>query len=88
MTTDKNISDAVIKYPCLWLFKVIGRDEDKIRQAVIEVTGNENIDMSLSHISSGGKYLSLNFEIMVLNEEERNRVYVSLKKHPDIQIVL
>ena len=87
MTVEKDKSEAVIEYPCLWPYKVIGRDEGKVRQAIIALTGDD-VAVSRSNTSSGGKYLSLSFEIMVLNEEERNAIYLALKKHPDIMIVL
>lgn len=88
MTVDKDIPNAVIEYPCLWPYKVIGRDEGKVRQAIIALTGDENLAVNRSNTSSGGKYLSLGFEIMVLSEEERNAIYSALKNHPDIMIAM
>lgn len=88
MTIAKDKPPAVIVYPCHWPFKVLGREEARVRRAIIAVTGEEHLVVHRSNTSSGGKYLSLHFKIRVRDEEERNRIYLSLKNHPDIMIVI
>lgn len=77
-----------ISYPCQWLYKVIGFDRKQLHQALLEVVGNKPCTISFSNSSSTGKYHCFNFEIIVKSEEERDAVYMSLNKHPQVVKVL
>ena len=77
-----------INYPCQWLYKVIGSDEQQLRSALAEIVSHPSCEISLSNSSGKGKYLCLNLEVTVANEEERNSIYLALKQHPHIKIVL
>jgi len=79
---------ATITYPCQWLYKVIGRNEEELRLALAEIIIHPASDISYSNSSSKGKYLCLNVEVTVQNEEERNSIYLALKQHPQVKIVL
>ncbi len=41
-----------------------------------------------SHTSSGGRYVSMNLELVVQSEEQRLSLYDQLVKNPVIKIVL
>ena len=75
MTQNNDSCKAIIEYPCQWLYKVIGTDREKLQQAIMETIGTTPCEISLSNTSSSGKYLSLNVEITVQDEEERNAIY-------------
>jgi hypothetical protein len=77
-----------IEYPCRWLYKVIGADHDAMRQAIEEIVQVEKCTITLSNASSKGKYLCLNVEVMVFDEEARNNFYVKLKAHQAVKTVL
>jgi len=77
-----------IKYPCLWLYKVIGVDQNAMRQAVAEILSDRTVMVTYSNSSSGGKYHCLNIETVVHSEEDRTAIYISLKENPCIRIVL
>ncbi|MBU1419172.1 MAG: DUF493 domain-containing protein [Proteobacteria bacterium] len=77
-----------ISYPCSWLYKVIGTDEDALRQVIQTVCGANNPQVSTSHTSSGGKYCSLNVELQVENEEIRLGYYHNLTNHAVVKVVL
>jgi uncharacterized protein len=79
---------ARLHYPCLWLYKVIGMDREKLHQALEEIVDVNSCTISLSNSSRTGKYHCLNLEITVMNEEERNNLYLALKGHPQVKIVL
>lgn len=79
---------AHIKYPCQWLYKVIGMDRNKLYQALKDIVSEDSCNISLSNNSSSGKYLCLNLEVIVRSEEERSTIYLALKAHPQIKIVL
>lgn len=82
------ICKAQVEYPCQWLYKVIGSDLEKLHQALQEVGNDDSCNISFSNSSRTGKYHCLNFEMTVQSEEERNAIYMALKSHPQIKIVL
>ena len=77
-----------IKYPCSWTYKVIGSDEAALRRAIETIMGNSNLLISLSHTSSGGKYCSLNVELVVEDDETRLKYYQHLKNHAAVKVVM
>ena len=77
-----------LEYPCRWLYKVIGPDQEKLHQALLEIVSNGSCTISFSNSSSAGKYHCLNLEVTVQSEEERNSIYRALKAHPQIIMVL
>ncbi len=77
-----------IDYPCPWLFKVIGFAPEEIEKAIAEVLGDADVKISASKVSSSGKYHSLNLEMVVASEEERDAVYENLSAHDSIKVVL
>jgi putative lipoic acid-binding regulatory protein len=44
--------------------------------------------ISHSNTSRGGKYISLNLDLLVHNEEDRQFIYEALKAHQHIKMVL
>ena len=77
-----------IKYPCSWTYKVIGSDEVALRHAIETIMGNSNLLITLSHTSSGGKYCSLNVELVVEDDETRLKYYQHLKNHAAVKVVM
>ena len=77
-----------IDYPCRWLYKVIGSDECELQQAIQTVVEGYECRVSLSNSSKKGKYLCLNVEVTVEDEESRNTIFQNLKAHRAITMVL
>jgi putative lipoic acid-binding regulatory protein len=85
-----------IEYPCPWDYKIIGTSEAALREAVghclklalHEAGGDREFELGTSRTSNGGKYVSLNLNLMVLNEAERKLIFSSLADHPEIRIVI
>lgn len=77
-----------IKYPCSWTYKVIGADEDGLKKAIATVIGKDDLLITQSHTSSGGKYISLNVELVVEDDETRLKYYQHLKNHAAVKVVL
>lgn len=75
-------------YPCKWLYKVIGANQQEIRQAIQEVGQKEKYKITNSNRSKGGKYFCLNMEMTVSSEEQRNEIYQALKNHSLVKMVL
>ncbi len=79
---------AKIEYPCSWTYKVIRTDKTALTTAIKKVLGTTNLIITDSHASSGGKYISLNAEIVVRDEQTRLRAYQNLKNHAAVKVVM
>jgi len=77
-----------IDYPCSWLYKVIGIGREEVELAIIEILGEGHYSITYSSVSSSGKYHSLNLEIEVVSEQNRDNIYNSLAAHAAIKVVL
>ena len=77
-----------LEYPCNWLYKVIGPDQDLLRKAIAEVVQERECTITFSNSSSSGKYTCLNVEMSVHSEEDRSNNHQALKNHPDVTMVL
>jgi len=77
-----------LEYPCLWIYKVIGVDQDKMQSAVDEIIRDRSCRISLSRQSEKAKYISLNVELTVESESHRTALYEALKAHQAFKIVL
>jgi putative lipoic acid-binding regulatory protein len=86
----------VVEYPCLWGYKVIGPDEDNMRQAVKHCldeclqqnTGDREYELGQSRTSKGGKYISLSLNLTVNDEAERDSIFTSLSARTEILMVI
>lgn len=79
---------ARVDYPCSWVYKVIGEDQQKVRQAIAEIIQERRCIISRSNSSRSGRYHCLSVELVVQNEELRDGLYRTLKNHPAIKMVL
>ena len=89
--SDKNFIEQRkpdISYPCLWEYKVIGKDEQKLRAVIHAACAPAVPTISLSNVSKKGTYFSLNAELQVEDEEMRVRIFNRLKNSPDVKIVI
>ena len=88
MESKNNMCKAQINYPCQWLYKVIGSDQEELHQALAQIVSGNVYDITISNSSRTGKYHCLNLEVNVQSEEERNAIYLELKAHPQVKLVL
>jgi len=77
-----------LTYPCTWCYKVVAYERAGIEIAAIEIFTERQYSLNPSNVSKGGKYISMNLEILVHNEDERTYFYETLKAHPHIKMVL
>ena len=88
----ENINDieqkVVIEYPCNWSYKLISQHHDHTKEAIIDVIAQKEHTLTPSNASKGGKYVSMNLELLVMNEDERNFIFEALKAHVKIKMVL
>ena len=77
-----------IDYPTQWTYTVIGVDRSLLEHAIAEVVQERSHQVALSNLSAKGRYVSLSLKLIVLNEEERLRIFEGLRDHPGVKIVL
>ncbi len=87
MTTERP-EHPEISYPCPWQYRLIGEDEAAMRAALEACLDGARYVLSPGLRSSGGRYLSLQVELIVASEEERLELYRLLAEHPHIRMVL
>jgi putative lipoic acid-binding regulatory protein len=88
MTPDLSNVKPDLLYPCRWVYKIIGDDEDALRCAAEEVVQAREHTVSLSRRSARGNYCCLNVGVVVHNDEDRVAIYEALRRHPAITLVL
>ena len=84
----KGVKQTNIEYPCKWTYTIIGSNEQSIREVVSEVMDGKDYYLSFSRESRGSKYISMNAEISVSSEFERNKIYSSLCNNASVKVVL
>jgi uncharacterized protein len=77
-----------LEYPCPWVYKIIGADENEMRVAVAEIIRDRTYKISHSRDSKTDKYHCLNIELSVESESHRTTLYEALKAHQAVKIIL
>ena len=77
-----------LTYPCSWSYKLIGHKKEAIKEAIYDVIVEREHSLTPSNKSKTGKYVSMNLDLLIQNEDERNFIYEALKKHQNIKMVL
>ena len=77
-----------LEYPCNWAYKLIASEKKALEKAISDVIDEREHKLTHSKNSKGGKYISMNLDMLVHNEDDRNFIYEALKKHQDIKMVL
>ena len=77
-----------IQYPCRWHYRLIGEDRTAILEAIHSLVGVKTYVIDEGNVSSGGRYLSLNLEMTVMDEAERLRFYQLFAENSAIRVVL
>jgi putative lipoic acid-binding regulatory protein len=77
-----------LTYPCSWSYKLIGHEKEAIQKAIHDVILERECDIVHSNVSKTGKYISMNLDLVIQNEDERNFIFEALKAHQNIKMVL
>ena len=77
-----------LTYPCSWAYKLIAGEKEALEKAIHDVIDEREHKLAHSKKSKGGKYVSMNLELLVHNEDDRNFIYEALKAHQNIKMVL
>jgi len=83
---------SLLKFPCVFPMKVMGRREDGFAQTVSEIVLRHADDFHPETIemrsSKNGRYLSLTVTINARSREQLDALYSELSKHPMVMMVL
>jgi len=77
-----------LEYPCNWCYKVIASEREALQNAVKDVVEEREHKLTDSNKSKTGKFVSMNLDMLVHNEDDRQFIFDALKKHQDIKMVL
>lgn len=77
-----------LTYPCSWSYKLIGHEKEALEKAIHDVIIEREHNLTHSNNSKTGKYVSMNLDLIIHNEDERNFIYEALKKHKNVKMVL
>jgi len=77
-----------LEYPCSWCYKVIASEQETLQNAIKDVIEQREHKLTKSNTSKSGKFISMNLDMLVHNEDDRQFIYDALKKHQDIKMVL
>ena len=77
-----------LSYPCAWSYKLIGYEKEAIQRAIHDVIIQKEHNLTHSNASKSGKYVSMNLDLIIQDEDERNFIYEALKAHQNIKMVL
>ncbi|WP_415397050.1 YbeD family protein [Sulfurimonas sp. CS5] len=77
-----------LTYPCSWSYKLIAGEKEALEKAIHDVIIEREHKLTHSKNSKGGKYVSMNLDLLVHNEDDRNFIYEALKAHQNIKMVL
>ena len=77
-----------ISYPCEWEYKVIGEDQELIKTVIREACAPVVPVITLSNVSSSGKYYSLNATLQVDDEKTRLKIFDQIQKNSAIKMVI
>jgi putative lipoic acid-binding regulatory protein len=77
-----------LEYPCTWCYKVIGSEKEVLQKAISEIVEEREHKITDSNNSKTGKYVSMNLDMLVHNDDDRQFIFDALKKHQNIKMVL
>lgn len=77
-----------LEYPTTWTYKLIALDKALIQKVIHEVILEREHNLAHSNASKTGKFVSMNLDLLVHNEDDRNFIFQALKEHQDIKMVL
>jgi putative lipoic acid-binding regulatory protein len=89
-TLNDKLADKKLEldYPCSWCYKVIASEQKALQNAIKDVIDEREHKLTESNTSKSGKFISMNLDMLVHNEDDRQFIYDALKKHQDIKMVL
>ncbi|QSZ42939.1 DUF493 family protein [Sulfurimonas aquatica] len=77
-----------LTYPCTWCYKIIATEKKALEKAIRDVLDEREHSLVHSNKSKTGKYVSMNLDMLVHNEDDRTFIFEALRKHQNIKMVI
>ncbi len=88
METSKETKEPELSYPREWGFKIIGRDKDKLLEAIEDILGDKEYITKEGNVSRTGKFHSHNATCYVESKDERDILFKAFSDHNDVDMVI
>jgi uncharacterized protein len=82
------MEELLITYPCTWSYRLIGEDGELMMKEIPGKMGNIKHEICAANRSRHGKYVSVNIEALVHDDEERLSVVPLLQSIPTVRMVM
>lgn len=79
--------EAEIEFPRQWEYRIIGKNREQIEQATFELC-DKPYEIAPSKASRHGNYHSMVLKITVESREEMHELFMALKHHVHITMVV
>lgn len=76
-----------ISYPCEWEYRVIGENEERLKEIIFEIMPRE-YRLESGKQSKQGRFVSVYARLVVNDEAERNAIFGALSAHPLVKMVI
>jgi len=77
-----------IHYPCTWSYRIVCGDAAAVRAGVPAIVGAAAHRLVDVRSSRGGRYHTLELELEVADEAERDRIFEALGRLPSVRMLL
>ena len=77
-----------ISYPTKWQYKVIGNGEESIKDSIDKLLIDREYKIEKSNVSKSGKYISLNLDVLVYDDDDRVSIFNFLKDIDRVKMIL
>ena len=85
-------SESLLKFPCAFPIKVMGRTRDGFAQAIVTVVARHAPDFDPATLemraSKEGNWLSVTASVNAISREQLDNLYRELVAHPMVKMVL
>jgi len=90
--TQNPAESSLIKYPCSFPIKVMGRNDDALLPALTHIATqfDPHFDRSTIELrpSKAGNYLGVTLTILATSRDQLDELYRTLSTHPLVKVVL
>ena len=84
--------ETLLKFPCSFPLKVIGKDEDNFEALVISIVQKHILSSQMADVitrqSGGGKYLAVTVTFLAESKAQVDALYEELQKHERVLVLL
>lgn len=85
-------SDSLIKYPCAFPIKVMGKQNPELAQVLTAIVLEFDPAFDAATVemrpSKGGNYMGLTFTVNATSREQLDGLYRALHGHPLVSVIL